>query len=309
MLNAIVIAGPTACGKSEAALAVAKTIGGEIVSVDAGAVYREMDIGTAKPPAQWRREVRHHLLDVRNPDERFDAGAFCALARAAAEDIAAREKTPVFAGGTMMYFRALRERLHELPAVPQSAREEIARQMRELGAAKMHEELKKADPQSAEKIETKDRQRISRALEVFRATGKPLSEWTDGARPPPFLRLRAALFLPADRALLRQRIGERLQKMFAEGLAEETRAVVRKWKLPPSAQSLRLAGYRQASAFLRGELSEKEMRERAFFATCQLAKRQFSWLRAWDGAELILDPFADNSRARLLDFAKKAGDK
>ena len=305
MLNALVIAGPTACGKSETAFAAAKAIGGEIVSVDAGAVYREMDIGAAKPPQKWREEVRHHLFDVCNPGERFDAGAFCRLAADAAREIHARGKTPIFAGGTMMYFYALRERMHDIPPVPAKTRDETEQELRARGVKAMHNELAQADPQSAQNIADNDSQRICRALAVLRATGKPLSEWKSGKRPPPFLRMRAALFIPEDRALLRKRIGERLKLMFAEGLAEETRAVINKWHLPPSTQCLTLAGYRQAAAHIRGEITEEVMHERAYHATCQLAKRQLSRLRAWQAPDIVIDPFAKNAQSRFLAFAKQ----
>ena len=303
MLTALAIAGPTASGKSDMACAVAKAVNGEVISVDAGGVYREMDIGTAKPSLEWRRQVRHHLFDIRNPNERFDAGAFCRLAVAAAEDISARGKVPVLAGGTMMYFYLLHRQMHNIPPVAACVRAQVEEEIDKRGTRQMHNELAKVDRVSANNIQTGDSQRIHRALAVWRATGKALSEWQSVARPPPLLQMRMALFIPLDRALLRRRIGERLQLMFANGLAEETRAVMQKWQLQPAAQSLRLAGYRQAADFVCGRITKEEMRERAYFATCQLAKRQLARLRAWQNPGIILDPFAEDTKARLLDFA------
>ncbi|MGI9338155.1 MAG: tRNA (adenosine(37)-N6)-dimethylallyltransferase MiaA [Gammaproteobacteria bacterium] len=303
MLNALAIAGPTASGKSEMAYQVAEDIGGEVISVDAGGVYREMDIGAAKPPKQWRRRVRHHLFDIRNPNESFDAGAFCRLAVAAATDIAARGKKPILAGGTMMYFYALHRRMHNIPPVPAAVRAQVEEEIKAKGAAAMHNALTKADSESAQHIQKGDSQRICRALSVLRASGKRLSEWQKAARPPPLLRMQTALFIPADRALLRRHIGKRLRRMFADGLAEETQAVMQKWQLQPNAQSLRLAGYRQAADFASGKMTEEEMHERAYFATCQLAKRQLARLRAWQNPNIVLDPFAADARGRLLAFA------
>lgn len=304
MITALAIAGPTASGKSEAAYKVAEVIGGEVISVDAGGVYRQMDIGAAKPPKQWRARVRHHLFDIRNPDESFDAGAFCRLASSAAADITARGKMPVLTGGTMMYFYALHKRMHNIPPVPPKVRGQVEEEMRKKGARAMHKELAKADGESAKNIREGDSQRITRALAVLRASGRRLSEWQKDARPPPLMHLRTALFIPPDRALLRRRIAERLKLMFAAGLVEETRAVMQQWQLPPGAQSLRLAGYRQSSAFVRGEITEAAMKERAFFATCQLAKRQLARLRAWQNPGIVLDPFAADAHGKLLAFAE-----
>ena len=183
MLTALAIAGPTASGKSDMACAVAKAVNGEVISVDAGGVYREMDIGTAKPSLEWRRQVRHHLFDIRNPNERFDAGAFCRLAVAAAEDISARGKVPVLAGGTMMYFYLLHRQMHNIPPVAACVRAQVEEEIDKRGTRQMHNELAKVDRVSANNIQTGDSQRIHRALAVWRATGKTLSEWQSVARP------------------------------------------------------------------------------------------------------------------------------
>lgn len=309
MINIPAIAGPTASGKSEMAYQIAEDIGGEIISVDAGGVYREMNIGTAKPPKQWRDNIRHHLFDIRNPDESFDAGAFCRLASSAAKDIKARGKVPILAGGTMMYFYALHRRMHHIPPVPPKVRAGVEEEIKTKGAAAMHLELTKTDAESAKNIKTNDSQRICRALSVLRASGRRLSEWQKAARPPPLMNLQMALLMPDDRALLRRRIGERLKLMFADGLAEETKAVMQKWQLQDDAQSLRLAGYRQAADFVLGKITESQMRERAYYATCQLAKRQLARLRAWQEPGIIINPFAADAGAKLSAFIAKSNNK
>ena len=262
IIDALALAGPTAVGKSHLALTLAQKINGEIVSVDAGAVYRDMNIGSAKPSPAAQRMTPHHLLDVRNPDESFNVGDFCRLALAAADDIRKRAKAPLFVGGTMMYYKALREGLHDLPPASPPMRAALNEEIKNRGLPAMHAELMQLDENTAKILQANDGRRIGRALEVFRITGKPLSLWLKEKRRLLPLRLHAVLLMPSDRRLLRARIGERLNGMFADGLVEETDSVIRRFQLPPTAHVLRLVGYKQAAAFLRGETDEMTMRKK-----------------------------------------------
>lgn len=300
-VTAIALIGPTATGKSRLALALAAQIGGEIISVDSGAVYREMSIGTAKPTADDQQRAPHHLIDIRNPDDFYNVGSFVSDARAAMTQIAARGATPIFAGGTMMYANALARGLAEIPPVDDEAAAAVEREMTALGTAESHRQLAAIDAETAGRIAAGDRQRIHRALCVWRATGKPLSYWLRrGGDKPANDDIRWVALMPADREALRRRIGERLARMWADGLLAETEAVITKWHLAADAPPLRLAGYRQAAARLRGSIGESAMRQQAFFATCQLAKRQIGWLRRWQTA-LIVDPqTADESQIAAI---------
>ncbi|MDM5148027.1 tRNA (adenosine(37)-N6)-dimethylallyltransferase MiaA [Candidatus Persebacteraceae bacterium Df01] len=301
-LSALAIAGPTACGKSDIALQVATATNGEIVNVDSGSVYCDMDIGTAKPTPVMRAAVRHHLLDVCPPNESFDAGKFCRLATKAIRDIQARGKLPILTGGTMMYFRALTAGLHQLPPSPPAVRQAIQKDWHTMGAAAIYQRLKALDATTAARLALTDKQRITRALEIVTATGKPLSAWLADDKPVPQLDARFVLLIPSDRKQLRQRIATRLEKMFTGGLVEETQQLIERWKLLPTAPPLRLAGYCQAAAFLRGEINNNTMRDKAYYATCQLAKRQLTWLRHWPNTPTTVDPFSGCASARLMQL-------
>lgn len=299
MPQVLALAGPTACNKSALALALADVINGEIISVDSGAVYRGMDIGTAKPAAAARAAVRHHLIDVCAPDELFSAGVFCRLARAAAADIAGRGKTPILTGGAMMYYRALREGLHDFPPTAAAARAQIRRDLRRYGAAAMHQKLAAIDSQTAARVAPTDSQRIGRALEVTAAAQQPMSDLLAGQKSSP-LKFSAIVLMPAERQQLRDSIGGRLRRMFADGLLQETQAIIKQFALTAESPPLRMAGYRQAAAFLRGEYDEAEMKKRAYYATCQLGKRQLTWLRHWPPSLAVIDPFGGKVEAQVL---------
>ena len=303
MMRALALAGPTATGKSRLALAVAESVNGEIISVDSGAVYRAMDIGTAKPSLLIRSQTPHHLIDVCNPDELFSVGQFCRLARQAVEDIFCRGKVPIFVGGSMMYYRALRDSLHELPIVSPSAKATIRQDMKTHGALLMHHRLSKLDKKIAAKILPSDTQRIGRALEIIYTTGTPMSDLLEDKKPPPFIDLSAILLFPNDRGHLRGEIKTRLESMFERGLIAETQMIMQKFNLTLASPPLRMAGYKQAARFLCGEYDEKEAITRAYYATCQLAKRQITWMRKWRAPLAIVDPFAADSEKKILDVA------
>ena len=283
------IAGPTACGKSELAIRVAIRLNGEIISADSGAVYREMDIGTAKPSAAMRAQIPHHLINITQPDETYHVGNFVKDACAAVADIQARGKTPIFVGGTMMYFNTLLNGLSAIPPIPPKIADWVAQKMAHDGIVAMHKELAEIDAASAAKIAATDKQRTHRALAVYHATGIPLSAWTANGKKSP-LSLRLLRLIPQNRASLHQRIDARLQQMWAAGLEAETDRLLNYWRLPPDAPPLRMAGYRQVVCHLLGEYNKSTMQQKAATATHQIAKRQLTWLNRWTGAATI-DPF------------------
>ena len=297
---AIALMGPTASGKTALAMEWAQRFGGEIVSVDSALVYRGLDIGAAKPEASMLAAVPHHLIDVREPWQPYSAAEFAADARAAMDDIAARGKLPILAGGTGLYFQALLEGLAPMPEADPAVRATIAAEATDRGWPALHAELATIDPRAAAKIKPTDPQRIQRALEVFRLSGKPISEWQ--AMPArarlPFRVLKLVL-APRDRAVLHQRIEQRFDAMLEAGFMGEVerlralpqlQAVERPLDLP----AIRAVGYRQAWEYLDGTLAENEFRNRAIFATRQLAKRQLTWLRGELDARWF-DPQADRN--------------
>ena len=282
---ALALMGPTASGKTALAMAWAQRLGGEIVSVDSALVYRGLDIGAAKPDAAMRASVPHHLVDVREPWQPYSAAEFAVDARAAMDDIAARGKLPILAGGTGLYFQALLEGLAPMPEADPRLRALIAAEAAERGWAALHGELAIVDPRAAARIKPADAQRIQRALEVFRLSGTPISEWQ--AQPSqhrlPFRVLKLVL-APRQRAVLHARIEQRFDAMLADGFLDEVhrlrelpalQAVAKPLELP----AIRAVGYRQAWEYLDGISPASEFRAKAIFATRQLAKRQFTWLR------------------------------
>jgi tRNA dimethylallyltransferase len=277
--------GPTASGKSRLALELATRWPVEIVSVDSAQVYRGMDVGTAKPGARERRAVPHHLIDILDPTEAYSAARFRADAIRIVDAIAARGRVPLLVGGTMLYFKALREGLAELPGADSAMRAAIDAEARRRGWPALHAELARVDPQTAARLKPSDAQRIQRALEVFRVTGAPMSQQL-GVREaaPPFHFVPVAL-LPSDRGALHHRIAERFDAMLAGGLVEELEALRGRFALHAGMPSMRCVGYRQSWRYLEGEYSRDELRDRGIFATRQLAKRQLTWLRAWAGLQ------------------------
>ncbi|WP_411834433.1 tRNA (adenosine(37)-N6)-dimethylallyltransferase MiaA [Pseudoxanthomonas mexicana] len=282
---AIAVMGPTASGKTAFALEIAGRFGGEIVSVDSALVYRGLDIGAAKPDAAMLAAVPHHLIDVRDPWQAYSAAEFAADARRALADIVARGRLPILAGGTGLYFQALLQGLAPMPEADPGLRAVIAAEAGERGWPALHAELARVDPEAAARIHATDPQRIQRALEVYRLSGKPISRWQREApllRPP--LRVLRLVLAPAERALLHERIARRFDAMLAQGFLDEMarlRALpqLRAAPAPLDLPALRAVGYRQAWEHLDGRYGLAEFRDRAIFATRQLAKRQLTWLR------------------------------
>ena len=285
------IAGPTASGKTAAALAVADALAGtarpvEIVSVDSALVYRGMDIGTAKPSAAERARVPHHLIDLIDPSESYSAARFVADATRLVAEITARGRLPLLVGGTMLYFKALFEGLDAMPAADRAVRAALAAQAAARGLYSLYEELQRVDPVTAARLPPGDSQRIQRALEVYRVSGRPISQHHGQARATATPHAPLIALEPADRGWLHARIGERFRQMLGAGLVDEVRALRARGDLSPDLPSMRCVGYRQAwEALDEGTLAT--LAERGSAATRQLAKRQMTWLRGMPGRHVV----------------------
>ncbi len=279
--GAVLLMGPTGAGKSELAVQLAEHFPFEIVSTDSALVYRGMDIGTAKPDLDTRRRVPHHLIDIRDPASTYSAGEFVLDAARIMEDIWRRSRTPLFVGGTMLYFHALSQGIADLPEGNPEVRAQIDARAALAGWAEMHRELAEVDPQAAAKIHGNDPQRIQRALEVFRITGQPISKLQqsrvsvlDGVE---VVELALA---PQDRTILHTRIQARFAAMMDAGFVKEVKKLRERSDLHAEQPSMRAVGYRQVWRYLAGHCSLSEASEQAIAATRQLAKRQLTWLRA-----------------------------
>ena len=283
--KAYALLGPTASGKSSLALELAERVPIEIVSMDSAQVYRGLDIGTAKPSTAERARVTHHLIDVIDPDRGYSTGTWRADALRAVSDILAKGKIPLIVGGTMLYYRALVGGLDTLPQADPEVRAALNAEARERGWAALHAELAKVDPTAARRIPIRDAQRIQRALEVWRLTGKPLSSLQGRSSAGLPFALKGFALVPPDREALAERIAARFDAMLAAGLVEELRNLRRRFALTAGMPSMRAVGYRQVWQHLEGELSKAEMRAQAVAATRQLAKRQLTWLRSFRDLE------------------------
>jgi tRNA dimethylallyltransferase len=273
--------GPTASGKTGVSLELARRFPVEIVSVDSALVYRGMDIGTAKPDAATLAAVPHHLIDIIDPTESYSAAQFRDAALQLMDEITGRGRVPLLTGGTMLYFKALREGLSDLPAADPQTRKNIDAMASDGGWPSVHRQLAKVDPVTAARLNPNDSQRIQRALEIFFLTGTPMSEHiAEDKRADAPCRMLALALVPGDRAVLHQRIADRFERMLELGLLREVRELRAKYDLDPALPSMRCVGYRQAWKHLDGEYSLSELREKAVAATRQLAKRQLTWLRA-----------------------------
>lgn len=296
--------GPTASGKTALAVGLVERFPLEIISVDSALVYRDMDIGTAKPDAATLARAPHHLLDIRDPTETYSAAAFCDDARRLMADIAARGRVPLLVGGTMLYFRALLQGLDDLPRADVALRKELEAQAAARGWPALHAELAAVDPATAARLAPNDSQRIGRALEIFRLTGTPMSALLDRAQSElPYRVLQLAL-IPSDRAVLHQRIAARFDAMLADGLLDEVETLRRRYALNADLPSMRAVGYRQAWAYLDGEIDLKGLREQGIAATRQLAKRQLTWLRSWPDV-VELNCLADDLGAQATDLVAR----
>ena len=283
--RAIALMGPTASGKSALALEWARRFDGEIVSVDSALVYRGLDIGAAKPTAAERARVPHHMLDLREPWQPYSAAEFAVDARAAIDDIIARGRLPILAGGTGLYFHALLHGLAPMPDADPAVRAQLAGEAAHHGWKSLHAELARIDPEAAARIHATDAQRIQRALEVWRLSGRTISDWQRGRSTTALpVRVLKLVLAPHERATLHARIEQRFDMMLAGGFLDEVRALraLPPLQLHPSPlelPALRAVGYRQAWEHLDGATDAATFRDRAIHATRQLAKRQLTWLR------------------------------
>ena len=296
---AIALMGPTASGKTALALDWAQRLDTEVISVDSALVYRGLDIGAAKPDPATLARIPHRLVDVRDPHQTYSAADFASDALAAMQALAARGKVPLLAGGTMLYFHALLHGLSPMPAAEPALRAQLQSELDARGAAALHADLSHHDPVAAARIHVNDPQRLLRALEVFRLSGRPISDWQRAARAQPFpFRVLRLVLAPADRAVLHERIERRFDAMLAAGLLDEVRRLRADPRLHPDLPSMRAVGYRQAWRFLDDATTATGFRDEAIAATRQLAKRQLTWLRGELDARW-LDPAVDAAELEL----------
>ena len=275
--------GPTASGKTDIAVQLAQAYPIKLISVDSALIYKGLDIGSGKP------EYPHALMDICDPGEPYSVARFCKDARAAIEQAFSEDKIPCLVGGTMMYFKALLDGLSDMPSTDPLIREKLNRALEAHGSQILWEKLRSVDPISAQKIHPKDPQRITRALEVYEISGKPLSDYHAKSTPLEYPTLQYALF-PQDRPKLHLRIAQRFEQMMTAGLLEEVRALHNRGDLHINLPSIRCVGYRQCWEHLEGQLTLEEASERAIIATRQLAKRQLTWLKSWENLHCF-DPF------------------
>ena len=309
---AIFLMGPTAAGKTDLALALARALPCELISVDSALVYRDMDIGTAKPSKAVLAEYPHQLIDIRDPAQTYSAAEFRADALEAMAAATARGRIPLLVGGTMLYFKALLEGLADMPAADPALRAELEAQAAREGWQVLHEQLRAVDPESAARIHPNDPQRLLRALEVYRLSGQSMTahrQLQHGQSADPDASKAALLpytvaqlaIAPAQRQVLHERIAERFQQMLDQGFVDEVQALHGRGDLHAQMPSIRAVGYRQVWDYLEGRLSHAEMQERGVIATRQLAKRQFTWLRGWDGLHW-LDSLAQDNLPLALKY-------
>ncbi|MFY2673218.1 tRNA (adenosine(37)-N6)-dimethylallyltransferase MiaA [Achromobacter xylosoxidans] len=304
----ICLAGPTAAGKSASTLALAERWPLEIVNVDSATIYRGMDIGTAKPSPAEQAQVPQHLLDIRDPAQSYSAAEFRADALRLIDEIRARGRIPLLAGGTMMYYKALRDGLDDLPQADPALRAELEAHAARDGWPALHAELARLDPVTAARLAPNDSQRIQRALEICQLSGQPMSALLGRQRAAAGdddNRYLTISLEPSERAALHARIEQRFDAMLANGLLEEVRGLHARADLHPGLPSVRCVGYRQMWAHLDGEISLEEAREQGIAATRQLAKRQITWLRA-QPERVIVDCLAADAVAQTIDAVAAA---
>ena len=300
---AVAIMGPTASGKTAAALQIAQALPCEIISVDSALVYRGMDIGSAKPSLAEQAAVPHHLIDILDPADSYSVMQFRQDALRLVEEIGARGKLPLLVGGTMLYFKALRDGLDDLPQADPALRAQLDAEIAEQGAPALHARLATLDPITAARLKPNDTQRIQRAMEIIALTGQPMSALLARAEKVdlPFTLLPFALE-PSDRSVLHQRIALRFDQMLAAqpGLLDEVRGLRARGDLHAQLPSMRCVGYRQAWEYLEGTIDAASMREKGIAATRQLAKRQLTWLRSMQD-RISIDCLAPDAAKQVLE--------
>ncbi|MCM5704803.1 tRNA (adenosine(37)-N6)-dimethylallyltransferase MiaA [Larsenimonas salina] len=301
------IMGPTAAGKTDLAIALHERLGFELISVDSAMVYRGMDIGSAKPTADELARAPHRLIDIRDPSEPYSAAEFRDDALGLIDTLWQRGQTPLLIGGTMLYFKVLVDGAASMPGADAAVREQLQRDIEQRGLSALHEELARVDPVAAERIHPNDPQRLTRALEVYRLTGRSLTaHWTEQESVAlPFEPLPIVV-CPGSRALLHERIAMRFDQMLELGIIEEVEALKARPEIHADLPAMKSVGYRQVWEYLDGRFDRSTLRERGVVATRQLAKRQLTWLRRWQHAHWI-DPQAEDVVESALKIVRGAG--
>ena len=300
----ICLMGPTASGKTALAMALHDTLPCDIISVDSALIYRHMDIGTAKPSVEELRQYPHRLIDIKDPSESYSAAEFCRDAFAEIAKIRANNRIPLLVGGTMLYFKSLIDGISQLPEADAQVREEIEQQALKLGWQKLHQQLSCFDPQSAERIHSNDKQRITRAIEVYRLTGNSLSELILKKGTCLTGNVLQFALKPEKRSDLHDRIAYRFQQMIEQGFEQEVVELKKHTDLHEDLPSIRCVGYRQMWQYLNGDCSHQEMVFKGICATRQLAKRQLTWLRNWPNLD-SLNMCAENNLQHILSSVSK----
>jgi tRNA dimethylallyltransferase len=291
---AIFLMGPTASGKTGVAVKLAQSLPVELISVDSALVFRDMDIGTAKPDAATLARAPHHLIDIIDPTESYSAAAFRHDALRLMMDITRRGKIPLLVGGTMLYFKALREGLSDLPKSDPAVRAKLDAEIAQHGIQHLHRQLAQVDAETAARLKPTDTQRIQRAMEIYHLTGQPMSVlFKNHVHHELPYRIIPIALIPSDRAQLHTRIATRFKTMLEQGLVAELRTLREKYPLLPNITSMRCVGYRQAWQFMEGEINETQLLETGITATRQLAKRQLTWLRSMP-ENIEVDCFVSN---------------
>jgi tRNA dimethylallyltransferase len=304
----IFLMGPTASGKTALAIELYRQsigpVGFEIISVDSAMVYTDLNIGSAKPTEQELELAPHHLIDFVDPCQNYSVSNFCSDALSLINDIHARGNVPLLAGGTMLYYKAIRDGLADMPATDETIRAEVKSTLEQHGLLYLHQQLESFDPRTAARLHVNDTQRITRAVEVYRATGKSLSDWHEEQKryflTNPLLSIALA---PEDRKVLHARIQTRFDMMLEQGLLSEVKNLYQRADLNLDCASIRSVGYRQIWQFLDGEMTLNEAIERAVIATRQLAKRQYTWLRSWSTAKWF-DPTDNAQRGKCIQMIR-----
>lgn len=301
---AIFLMGPTASGKTALAVQLAQLLNGEIISVDSALVFREMDIGTAKPTLEERGGIEHHLIDILDPSESFSTGQFRTQALDLMAQITTQGKLPILVGGTMLYFNALTQGLAQLPPANPEIRARLDFELARDGKIALHERLAKIDPQAAQRIHPNDPQRVQRALEVFELTGKPLSDFfAENENALPY-KIQKFVIAPEDRKILHKIIELRFHKMLEQGFLAEVEKLYLRGDLNDKMPAIRAVGYREAWSYFQGDYDLTTMTEKAIISTRQLAKRQFTWLRRETDAHFLVTGQA-NLVGQVLQTCRK----
>lgn len=299
---AISIMGPTASGKTALAIELCQHLPCDIVSVDSALIYRGMDIGTAKPTKQELELAPHRLIDIKDPADIYSVASFRNDALAAMQEISDAGRIPLLVGGTMMYFKSLVEGLSPLPQANELVRSDLMAQAEQLGWEAMHQQLQVIDPVSAQRIHPNDPQRLIRALEVFKISGKSLTELTQDAVSPIPYKMKEFALVPEDRVILHKRIEKRFKLMIEQGFQQEVENLRRRSDLHLDLPSIRCVGYRQMWQYLDGEFDQDEMIFRGIAATRQLAKRQLTWLRSWKNLT-TLDGLVKDNLTKIIEIS------